>query len=256
MAPAATAALPADPQQQLYAALASYQAEAYGVEKDGNNPHFRSTYATLAATMAAIQPATAYGLSHSITFETIDGGQLLVATIHHVAGASIESRLPIAFGPDWQKNGSAITYARRYILQALYGLAAEDDDGNDATPAPRKSVQASAKANSSRPAHHPDVDGPEWRAKIITQADGAIERAGLTDLGRATLIYQITNGQGQELADVKTEWLEQLPMAISRTDARARLNAGQNSKTGEQLLTPPEPPATWAVEAEVAAVTA
>ena len=242
---ATTAAPPADPQQQLYAALASYQAEAYGVEKDGKNPHFRSTYATLAATLAAIQPATAYGLSHSITFETIDGGQLLVATLHHSAGGSIISRLPIAFGPDWQKNGSAITYARRYTLQALYGLAAEDDDGNDATPAPRKSVQASTKANGKAPAHHPDVEGPEWRARVISLADAAIERAGLSELGRATLIYQITNGQGHTLDDVKTEWLEALPLAICRTDAQARLNMGQNSKTGEQLLTPPEPPATW-----------
>lgn len=253
MAPTTRAPADADPQQQLYAALAAYQAEASGVQKDGKNPHFRSTYATLASTLTAIQPATAHGLSHSITFESTDGGELLVATLYHTAGGTITSRLPIAFGPDWQKNGSAITYARRYALLALYGLAAEDDDGNDATPAPRKSVQAATRTTAKAPAHHPNVDSPEWRAKVLANAEGAIERAGLTELGRATLIYQITNGQGQTLEDVRTDWLEQLPMAISRTDAQQRLNAGQHSKSREQLLTPPELPATWGVPEAVGA---
>jgi hypothetical protein len=34
---------------------------------------------------------------------------------------------------DPQKLGSAITYYRRYTLQSLLGLQAEDDDGNTAT---------------------------------------------------------------------------------------------------------------------------
>ena len=32
-----------------------------------------------------------------------------------------------------QKMGSAITYAKRYGLQSLYGLASDDDDGNSAS---------------------------------------------------------------------------------------------------------------------------
>ena len=32
-----------------------------------------------------------------------------------------------------QKIGSAITYAKRYTLQAVYGLPSEDDDGNEAS---------------------------------------------------------------------------------------------------------------------------
>ena len=31
---------------------------------------------------------------------------------------------------DMQKIGGAITYARRYTLSALFGMMAEDDDGN------------------------------------------------------------------------------------------------------------------------------
>jgi hypothetical protein len=34
---------------------------------------------------------------------------------------------------DPQKLGSAITYYRRYTLQSLLGLQAEDDDGNKRT---------------------------------------------------------------------------------------------------------------------------
>jgi len=32
-----------------------------------------------------------------------------------------------------QKVGSAVTYAKRYTLQAVYGLPSEDDDGNEAS---------------------------------------------------------------------------------------------------------------------------
>ena len=32
-----------------------------------------------------------------------------------------------------QKIGSAITYAKRYTLQSVYGLPSEDDDGNEAS---------------------------------------------------------------------------------------------------------------------------
>jgi hypothetical protein len=43
--------------------------------------------------------------------------------------------------PDPQGYGSAVTYARRYDLSALIGLASDDDDGNE----------ASKPANDSKP---------------------------------------------------------------------------------------------------------
>jgi len=37
--------------------------------------------------------------------------------------------------------GSGITYAKRYGLQAAFGLPSEDDDGNAASVAPKRMVQ-------------------------------------------------------------------------------------------------------------------
>jgi len=47
---------------------------------------------------------------------------------------------------DAQAAGSAITYARRYALQAIAGIPSEDDDGNTATQAaPQFVTKAQAK---------------------------------------------------------------------------------------------------------------
>ena len=44
----------------------------------------------------------------------------------------VESGINLPTIPDPQKLGSAITYFRRYTLQSLLALQAEDDDGNKA----------------------------------------------------------------------------------------------------------------------------
>ena len=45
----------------------------------------------------------------------------------------MESQCPLPEVTDAQKAGSAITYFRRYALQSLLALEAEDDDGNTAS---------------------------------------------------------------------------------------------------------------------------
>ena len=50
---------------------------------------------------------------------------------------------------DPQKLGSAITYFRRYTLQSLLGLQAEDDDGNKAS-APIKRIDYIAQLNKCK----------------------------------------------------------------------------------------------------------
>jgi len=59
--------------------------------------------------------------------------------------------VPLPEAPDAQKYGSAITYFRRYALQSLFLLEAEDDDGNNAVKKPAQKVKVAEDDNDSIP---------------------------------------------------------------------------------------------------------
>jgi hypothetical protein len=67
---------------------------------------------------------------------TDHGGTILITRLIHESGEWIAGRYPVhAVKADPQGEGSALTYARRYALMALVGIAPEDDDGNAAVKA-------------------------------------------------------------------------------------------------------------------------
>ena len=135
---------------ELAKALAAAQGEMTAASKDATNPHFKSRYATLASVWDAIRgPLSRNGLSVSQVLETPDASPGLVAMrtiLLHTSGQWIASRyvMPIADKLTPQAVGSAITYARRYALSAIVGIAPDDDDdGNAASVAPAKQTQPS-----------------------------------------------------------------------------------------------------------------
>ena len=123
---------------ELYRALTKTQSELTCVPKDAVNPHYRSRYATLASTWDAIRIIlTKNNLSIIQYGKIIDGGNLILVTrMQHISGEFVESELPILNGKgDMQGIGSAWSYARRYSLQAIVGIAADDDDdANNSLP--------------------------------------------------------------------------------------------------------------------------
>lgn len=105
------------------------------IVKDAKNPHFKSTYATLGAILAAVEiPLLDEGVLISHTLDHGSDGSMMLRTslTHWDTGASIETSFPVA-GNDPQRLGSALTYARRYNLLNLLNLATEDDDGEAAS---------------------------------------------------------------------------------------------------------------------------
>ena len=121
--------------KNLAMALNKAQAEMGGAAKDANNPFFKSKYADLGSVIRAIkEPFASNGLSYS-QFPISEADTVGVDTIlMHSSGEWIESRLLLPMvKADPQKAGSAITYARRYALQAIAGIPSEDDDGNAAS---------------------------------------------------------------------------------------------------------------------------
>lgn len=124
--------------KDIATALAKAQAEIEGAKKDSTNPHFKSSYADLASVWDACRKAlTGNGLS-VVQGPMSDEGRVGVTTmLMHSSGQWLESTFfmrPTKDDP--QGAGSALTYARRYALAAMVGVAPEDDDGNAASEKP------------------------------------------------------------------------------------------------------------------------
>jgi hypothetical protein len=118
----------------LAAALSKAQADITGALKDSSNPFFKSKYADLASCWDACRKQlAANGLSVIQTTEWNPNGVMLMTTLAHTSGEWIRGELPIrAKDESPQAQGSAITYARRYALTAIVGLAQIDDDAEAA----------------------------------------------------------------------------------------------------------------------------
>lgn len=109
-------------------------------------PLFTTKYADLAAVIEAVkEPLSDNALSFVQAVDTNEAGAIVVETILlHDSGEWIGSKLAMKpTGSDPQSIGSCITYARRYSLQSLVGLPADDDDGTAASG--RKAEPAEAK---------------------------------------------------------------------------------------------------------------
>lgn len=126
--------------KNIYQRLSDFREDVGKVAKDGNNPAFRSKYATLPGILDAIQePLRKNGLTFVQTFaEVADSGVGLTTWIRMLEGdnepgTSIHGTLvmkPADSKP--QTYGSLITYARRYGLVTVLGLNVDDDDDGNA----------------------------------------------------------------------------------------------------------------------------
>lgn len=128
--------------------LPKAQASMGAVFKNANNPAFRSKYADLAAVIEAVVPTlNEHGVS-LLQPATFDGELVRVATmLLHESGQWVRCTLAAPLAKrDAQGIGSACTYLRRYGLQAMSGVAPEDDDGHAASqrppPEPRRADPA------------------------------------------------------------------------------------------------------------------
>jgi hypothetical protein len=162
---------------QLVEALALAQLEFGTIEKDltahveskRTGAKYTYGYADLANVLAAVRPALA---KHQIaTLQPVAVGRqgIVVTTLlAHPSGEYIRNDFALPLdSADPQAIGSAITYARRYALQALLGVAPEEDDddakgaGGGASFRPGASaVQMPQRAESAPPPRGPAPTPP------------------------------------------------------------------------------------------------
>tara|TARA_R110000803_G_scaffold42213_1_gene90639 strand:- start:49 stop:492 length:444 start_codon:yes stop_codon:yes gene_type:complete len=115
-------------------ALIKAQKEMGKALKNATNPHFRSNYADLKSVVEAVMPAfLANGFAVTQPNGANELGDFVQTILMHENGATFVSRVYLRLGKqDMQGYGSATTYARRYGLLGMAGIAPEDDDGNAA----------------------------------------------------------------------------------------------------------------------------
>lgn len=116
--------------------IAKAAAEMDNPKKRGDNPHFKSKFASLADTMDVIKPVLEkYGLGHVCFF---DGTAIVYQVFNQEDGEALVSRLDLSnvldslSGNVWQGIGQGFTYMRRYLAQAFWSLVPEDDDAQSA----------------------------------------------------------------------------------------------------------------------------
>ena len=122
-------------------ALLKAQTEMSNPVKGSSNPFFKSKYADLNAVREATIPVlNQNGIVVLQPMVAIEGKNYIKTLFLHDSGESLESLTEIIYAKtnDAQAQGSGITYARRYGLQSLACVGADDDDGNSASVAPKQ----------------------------------------------------------------------------------------------------------------------
>ncbi len=133
---------------EIAKALSLAQGEMTGAKKGAKNPFFKSNYSDLSMVIEAIsKPFADNGLCFVQGAEMSEQRVSVTTRIIHTSGQWIEAetQLPPTKN-DAQGVGSAITYGKRYGLQALAGVPSTDDDGQLAVKhkaTPQKVTKAS-----------------------------------------------------------------------------------------------------------------
>jgi hypothetical protein len=128
--------------KNIATALVKAQKEFAPALKTATNPHFKSKYVGLDGCVEAVIDAlNNNGIALIQKNHDCDDGVKVETIFLHESGEEYSGgilHVPAA-KHDPQGYGSALTYARRYSLMATCGIAPEDDDGNAASGAVKKS---------------------------------------------------------------------------------------------------------------------
>jgi len=146
--------------------LLAFQQKVNSIKKDGKNPHFKSTYATLTQILSEVKPILSdVGL---IVTQPIIGGSVHTIILDSESGEKIEGNIDLPTNQNPQQIGSAITYYRRYLLAGMLALEIEDDDANLATHS------ASQPHNDTKQSAEPTSDNLTWLNKFTSKDKSTI----------------------------------------------------------------------------------
>lgn len=121
-----------EPINSLITALSQAQGKFENPSPNRENPHYKSKYADLAKVIDASKAVMAeFGLAITHATEIREDKLILITTLWHKSGEFLVSEWPLPLGRP-QEMGSALTYARRYNLGQILGIATDFDDDGEA----------------------------------------------------------------------------------------------------------------------------
>lgn len=148
-----------EPTPKLAEALAKVQAKLPKLERDRtvtvqtkSGEPYSYSYATLANLSETVLPLLA---EHGLSFVAMpgagsDGKLALRYSLMHESGEVLTGEFPLSGEGGIQQVGARITYARRYCLTAVVGIAAdEDDESRLAEGGPRTAQRAGGRAQKT-----------------------------------------------------------------------------------------------------------
>lgn len=199
---------------EIAAALAKAQGAIVNPGKDSENPAFKtggrvSKYAGLADALVIIRKELSGVGVAILQAPRIEGdAQVLDTRLVHTSGQWVGCEWPIGrLGMKQQELGSATTYARRYSLFSLVGIAGadDDDDGNAA------SLQHGLLAKSAEP------------GKKIGKTEMDLIRSALLALGGDVEEKDILNYVGvTRLVDIPADWFSSVEKRLTASLAKRR----------------------------------
>lgn len=142
----------------MYEKVLAIQKEIGAISKDSTNPFYQSKYFDINSLLEQVKPVlNKHGVILIQGLDQINGKLALTTKLvssevnkdgkEHM----ISFTCPLPECADAQKSGSAITYFRRYALQSLLALQAEDDDGNATSVVSTPKQASNGRIGATRP---------------------------------------------------------------------------------------------------------
>lgn len=193
----------------IYGALAKAKLDFAPIRKDGNNPQFKSKYATF----DALENATTTALAKQglIVFLSEDSDKedwvQIKATLCHSNGENMQSvcRMPVrAIGNanPVHTRMSAITYAKRAAYGMLLTLATDEDSDGNVPATAHTQAKESVTPEPTKPAVNPAIKATAARLKAVMGActEERLESLLQRPVGKPS-VY-LTNATAELLAEV------------------------------------------------------
>lgn len=219
----------------LAAALAAFQTEVPRIEKGktAQAGKYSYDYADLSDVTAVVLPLLGkHGLAWSAAPTVTDNGFVLEYQLAHVSGEAITGTYPLppANTPP-QQMGSAITYARRYALCSVTGVAPGGDD-DDA-----QAAQQAARHPQNQAQHSPRA--PRKAApsqEVLEEIRARQAELGLSDMQLVEGLKWVTNGAQTDIKTMDASHADALADYLAKTVEKRRAEAEAAAKVESPTL--------------------